>query len=48
MIKFEEELKKFQPSLEVEDTEDAIYNNNIKDVTDVVMELLKEMRENQS
>ena len=26
MIDFEEELKKFHPSLEVEDVEDAIYN----------------------
>ena len=26
MIDFEEELKKFHPSLEVEDAEDAIYN----------------------
>ncbi len=26
MINFEEELKKFHPSLEVEDAEEAIYN----------------------
>lgn len=29
MIDFEEELKKFHPSLEVEDAEDAIFNQNI-------------------
>jgi len=27
MINFDEEIQKFQPSLEVEDAEDAIYNN---------------------
>ena len=28
MIDFEEELKKFQPSLEVEEAEEAIYNQD--------------------
>ena len=39
MINFEEEIKKFHPSLEIEEAEDAIYNNNISDITDVVEEL---------
>jgi hypothetical protein len=47
MLNFDEEIKKFKPSLEVCETEDAIYNSNIKDVTDVVQELLEEMKENQ-
>ena len=47
MLNFDEEIKKFKPSLEVDETEDAIYNSNIKDVTDVVHELLEEMKENQ-
>lgn len=48
MINFDEEIKKFQPSLEVDDTEDAIYNTNTTtDITDIVLELLKEVRENQ-
>ena len=34
MINFEEEIKKFHPSLEIEEAEDAIYNNNISDITD--------------
>lgn len=42
MIKFEEEIEKFQPSLEVEQAEDAIYNNDLMDVTDIIKELLKE------
>ena len=29
MINFDEEIKKFHPSLEIEEAEDAIYNNNI-------------------
>ncbi len=44
MINFEEELKKFEPSLEVEQVEDAVYNRKYDDVTDVVKELLTEMR----
>lgn len=48
MLNFDEEIKKFQPSTEVDDTEDAIYNtNSTTDVTDIVLELLKEIRENQ-
>ena len=48
MLNFDEEIKKFQPSLAVDDTEDAIYNtNSTTDVTDIVLELLKEMKENQ-
>lgn len=36
MINFEEEIKKFQPSQEVDEAEDAIYGNNIVDVTDII------------
>ena len=42
MIDFEEEIKKFHPSLEVEEAEDAIYNNDLTDGIDIMMELLKE------
>lgn len=42
MIDFEEELKKFQPSLEVEEAEEAIYNRDLTDVTDILKEMLKE------
>lgn len=42
MIDFEEEIKKFHPSLEVEEAEDAIYNNDLTDAVDIMMELLKE------
>lgn len=47
MLNFDEEIKKFRPSLEVDDTEDAIYNNTTTDVTDIVIELLKEVKSNE-
>ena len=44
MINFEEELKNFQPSLEVEEAEEAIYNHKLTDMTDVLEEMIKEMK----
>lgn len=41
MLNFEEELKKFKPSLEVEQTEDAISKENTVDVTDLINQLIK-------
>ena len=41
MLNFEEELKKFKPSLEVDQTEDAICNVNSVDVTDLINQLVK-------
>lgn len=45
MINFEEELKKFHPSLEVEDAEDAIYNQDLTDMADVLVKMMKESEE---
>ena len=42
MIDFEEELKKFQPSLEVEEAEDAIYDRDLTDMTDILLEMMRE------
>lgn len=47
MIDFEEELKKFHPSLEVEEAEDAIYNHDLTDMTDILAELLKDFKDNE-
>ena len=44
MIDFEEELKKFEPRMEVEDAEDAIYNRDLTDMMDILQEMLKESR----
>ena len=40
MLNFEEELKKFQPSLEVEDLEEAIYQEDLTDMTDILREVV--------
>ncbi len=45
MINFEEELKKFHPSLEVEDAEDAIYNQDLTDMADLLVKMIKESAE---
>lgn len=42
MIDFEEELKKFHPSLEVDQTEDAINQRDLTDMTDMMMELFRQ------
>lgn len=47
MIDFEEEIKKFQPSLEVDDAEDAIYNNDVPDITDLINKIVGELSEKQ-
>lgn len=44
MINFEEELAKYQPSLEVEQAEETIYNNDLTDVTDIMKDMLKEIK----
>lgn len=46
MINFDDEIKKFHPSLEVDEAEDAIYNNNVTDLTDIMLEMMKEAKEN--
>ena len=46
MIDFEEELKNFQPSLEVEEAEDEIYNHELTDLTDILQQMMKEARRN--
>ena len=45
MINFEEELKKFHPSLEVEEAEEAIYNQDLTDMADVLVKMVKEAKE---
>ncbi len=45
MIDFEEELKKFHPSLEVEDVEDTVMNQDVTDLADVLVNLVKESKE---
>ena len=42
MINYEEELKKFHSSLDVNEAEDAIYNRDLTDITDIRKELMKD------
>ncbi len=44
MLDFEEELKKFQPSLEVEDIEDAVYQEDLTDMTDILREMIEQTK----
>ncbi len=48
MINFEEELKKFHPSLEVEDAAEAIYNQDLTDVADLLVKMVKESDEKEN
>lgn len=40
MLNFEEELKRFKPSLEVEDIEDAVYREDLSDIGDLLREVM--------
>ena len=46
MINFEEEIKKFQPSLDVDQAVEAIYQNDLTDVTDIIQDMIKEIMTN--
>lgn len=39
MINYDEEIKKFQPSVEIDEAEDAIFKNDMTDVADVIEKL---------
>ena len=45
MLDFEEELKRFRPSLEIGEVEDAIGREDLTDMPDLMVELLRESRE---
>ena len=45
LIKRIKELKNFKPSLEVEEAEQAIYNHELTDMTDVMQEMLQELKQ---
>ena len=44
MINFEEELKHFQPSDEIEDAEAEIYEHDITDMTDIMQQMMSELK----
>ena len=46
MIDYEEELKKFEPCLDVREAEGAIYDRELTDILDVLQEVLREAKSN--
>lgn len=45
MINFEEELEKYEPSLYIEQVSEVVNNsNNMTDVTDIMRELIAEVK----
>ncbi len=45
MLNFEEELKNFEPSKEIDETGETARNRNKTDLVDIMMQLLKEREE---
>lgn len=45
MLNFEEELKKFRPSLEVEDIEKAVYKEDLADVSEILKEMMEKSKQ---
>lgn len=45
MIDFEEEIERFKPSLEVEAVSETIVKTDLTDMTDIMMEIMKELKE---
>ncbi len=44
MLNFEEELKKFKPCLEVEEIEEAVYQEDLTDMTDLLKEVMQQKK----
>ena len=44
MLNYEEELKNFRPSLEVEDIEDAVYQEDLSDMTDLLKQVMDQKK----
>lgn len=44
MIDFEEELKKFEPSMEVEEAEEEIQKRDLTDMADILRQMTEQKR----
>ena len=44
MLNYEEELKKFQPSLEVEDIEEAVYREDLTELQEILREAVEQTK----
>ena len=45
MINFEEELKKFGPSMEIEEVENAVRDHELTDMTDIMFAMMRQQAE---
>ena len=45
MLNYEEELAKFQPSLEIDEAEEAIMNNDLTDLSDLLEQVVTGRKE---
>ena len=44
MLDYEEEIKKFKPSLEVEGIEEAVYHEDLTDMTDLLRQVMDQKK----
>ena len=44
MLNYEEELKKFKPSLEVEEIEDTVYQEDLTDLSDLLKQVMEQSK----
>lgn len=44
MLDYEEEIKKFKPSLEVEKIEEAVYQEDLTDMTDLLKQVMDQKK----
>lgn len=44
MLDYEEEIKKFRPSLEVEGIEEAVYQEDLTDMTDLLRQVMDQKK----
>ena len=44
MLDYEEEIKKFKPSREVEEIEDAVYQEDLTDMTDLLKQVMDQKK----
>lgn len=48
MISFEEEVQKFQPSVEIDEAEETIFHNDLTDISDIIEIIVKGKKEKQN
>ena len=46
MIDYDEELKKFEPCLDVSEAESAIYDRELTDMLDILQDMVRESEKN--